>query len=69
MSFHEDKEGSGFISQIRRLSRRLSGNILAADAKDVRAYYNNANRKNIYAYDEDGQLKIGMVHCSQSELF
>lgn len=65
MTSTEEKE-TGFINQIRRLSRRLSGNILTADSKDVRAYYNNAGRKNIFAYDEDGLLKIGK-HCGEGD--
>lgn len=55
-----EKDESGIIGQIRRLSRRLSGNILSADPKDVRAYMNRMeNRRNIYSYDNEDQLRIG----------
>lgn len=55
-----EKDETGIIGQIRRLSRRLSGNILSADPKDVRAYMNRLeNRRNIYSYDNEDQLRIG----------
>lgn len=58
---HGTPTATSFIGQIRRLSRRLSGNILSADAKDVRAYHQSRNA--IYYHDKnDDQLKI-------SELF
>lgn len=55
-----EKEDGGILGQIRRFSRRLSGNILSADPKDVRAYLNrNDNRKPIYSYDNEDHLRIG----------
>ena len=56
-----EKEDGGFIGQIRRLSRRLSGNILSADPKDVRAYMaRNESKRSIYSYDNEDQLRVGM---------
>ena len=59
-----EKEDGGIMGQIRRLSRRLSGNILSADPKDVRAYMShNESKRNIYSYDNEDQLRIGkFVH-------
>ena len=55
-----EKEETGFIGQIRRLSRRLSGSILSADARDVKAYLNrNDNKKNIFSFDKDDLMRIG----------
>ena len=58
----EDKE-AGFMGQIRRLSRRLSGTILSADARDVKAYLARNDKRNVYTYDSDDQMKIGMSCC------
>lgn len=55
-------EETGFIGQIRRLSRRLSGTLLSADARDVKAYYNrNDNRKDIFTFDNEDQMKVGGI--------
>lgn len=56
-----EKEETGFLGQIRRLSRRLSGNILSADVKDVRAYMARHDKRNIYSYDSEEQLRIGNI--------
>lgn len=57
-----EKEDGGIMGQIRRLSRRLSGNILSADPKDVRAYMShNESKRNIYSYDNEDQLRIGGI--------
>lgn len=54
-----DEKEAGFIGQIRRLSRRLSGTILSPDARDVKAYLARNDKRNIYSYDSDEQMKIG----------
>ena len=55
-------EKTGFIGQIRRLSRRLSGTLLSANARDVKAYYNrNDNRKDIFTFDNEDQMKVGGI--------
>lgn len=60
MADKEDKE-TGFIGQIRRLSRRLSGNILSADVRDVKAYLLRNDKRSVYSYDSEDQLRIGNV--------
>lgn len=54
-----EKEDVGFIGSIRRLSRRLSGNILSADFKDVKAYLIRNDKRNAYTYDSEDQMRIG----------
>ena len=61
----EDKE-AGFIGQIRRLSRRLSGTILSPDARDVKAYLVRNDKRNVYTYDSDDQMKIGKYGSNHS---
>lgn len=58
MAEKEEKE-IGFIGQIRRLSRRLSGNILSADTKDVKAYLVRNDKKFLFSYDNEDQMRIG----------
>ncbi len=55
----DNKEGSGFMGSIRRLSRRLSGTVLSADSRDVKAYLVRNDKRNIYSYDGEDQLKVG----------
>lgn len=63
MAEKEEKE-TGFIGQIRRLSRRLSGNILSADVRDVKAYLVRNDKRNIYTYDSEEQMRIGKTHSA-----
>lgn len=56
-----EKEEVGFMSQIRRLSRRLSGTILSPDARDVKAYLIRNDKKNIFNLDSDDQMRIGGI--------
>ncbi|XP_017491894.1 PREDICTED: diaminopimelate decarboxylase-like [Rhagoletis zephyria] len=57
----DNKEGSGFMGSIRRLSRRLSGTVLSADSRDVKAYLVRNDKRNIYSYDGEDQLKVGGI--------
>lgn len=60
MSSENTEKEVGFIGSIRRLSRRLSGTVLSADSRDVKAYLvRNDNKRNVYTYDGDDQLKVG----------
>ena len=63
----EDKEGSGFLGQIRRMSRRLSGTLLKADERDVKAYLIRNDKRLIYSYEED-QMVIGKYSKSVCNL-
>lgn len=60
MTTESTEKEVGFMGQIRRLSRRLSGTVLSADSRDVKAYLvRNDNKRNVYSYDGDDQLKVG----------
>lgn len=59
----EDKS-SGIVGQIRRLSRRFSGTLLNVDVKaGPQMIY--SDRKPIYSYDDDEQLRIGGVSAAE----
>lgn len=58
-----EKEEVGIMGQIRRLSRRLSGTILSADARDVKAYLVRNDKKNIFSFNNEDQMQIGKAYA------
>ena len=53
------KPETGFMGQIRRLSRRFSGTLLNADSR-AGPHLTHSGRKTIYSYDDDELLRIGI---------
>jgi hypothetical protein len=57
-----EESSSGFIGQFRRLSRRLSATLLNVEGKQGPNLI-HGDRKPIYSYDDDEQMRIGIELC------
>jgi hypothetical protein len=56
-----EESSSGIIGQFRRLSRRFSATLLNVEAKHGPNLI-HGDRKPIYSYDDDEQMRIGICH-------
>jgi diaminopimelate decarboxylase len=59
-----EESSSGFIGQFRRLSRRLSATLLNVEGKQGPNLI-HGDRKPIYSYDDDEQMRIGGVSAAE----